>query len=88
MKKKPKIFYLRNRISRGENIFLKITKQILADLFSVNKQTIQRWIRESKLNPYSMQDIIEKYNNKHLLDNRKKNNKINTIDTNVSRETL
>ena len=52
-------------------VFLKVTVSVLAGLFKTTESTIRRWIRLGKLNPESLLDIIEKYNNRFLLDARR-----------------
>lgn len=44
------------------------TTNDLALLFKRRPSTIRRWILEDKLNPSSLKDIVDKYNDKYLLD--------------------
>lgn len=60
------------RGGRKSTVFLKITVPCLASLFGACEETIRRWIRSDKINPTSLIDIIEKYNNRSLLDKRRK----------------
>jgi len=53
-----------------EKIWLRVRTSTLAKLFNVNKRTILRWIRLGLINPKDMLDIVNKYNNRHLLDRR------------------
>lgn len=48
-----------------------ITYKDLADLFEANTRTIGRWVSTGRLS-LNLKDIIHKYNNRHLLDRRRK----------------
>jgi hypothetical protein len=50
----------------------KITIDDLTSLFKVAEPTVRRWIRLGRLDPSNLLDIIDKYNNRHLLDHRRK----------------
>ena len=70
MIKKPSIsLHQRNK---RRKIYCKITKPQLADLFSVPESTITSWIQHKKFDPSNLKDIILKFNNRFLLDKRKK----------------
>ena len=56
----------------GYKCYKKITVIDLAELFNVSKETIRRWIKLKRLDPTSISDIIEKLNNRALLDYRMK----------------
>jgi hypothetical protein len=56
---------------KGERIFLKVRTSTLCELFNCSPDTLRRWIRERRLDPSSLIDIVEKYNNPHMLDHRR-----------------
>jgi len=58
--------------NRNKKVYCKITKPQLSDLFEVPETTITGWIQHGNINPYSLTDIIYKYNNRHLLDRRRR----------------
>lgn len=60
------------RGGRGQTVHLKITYTILANLFGVEINTVRHWVSKNKLDPSNLLDIIEKYNNRSLLDKRRK----------------
>lgn len=55
---------------KGEKFLLKVRTGELARLFKVSKFTLRRWIRDKKLNPDSILDIIDKYLNRWKIDKR------------------
>jgi len=57
---------------RGSKILATCTCEDIANLFEVSKWTIYRWAKEGLLNPNDFKDIVYKYNNRHLLDKRRK----------------
>jgi hypothetical protein len=59
------------RDGRIPTVYCKITLQTLAELFQVSYRTIHRWIKQERLDPYSLEDIINKFNNPHYLDKRR-----------------
>lgn len=65
---------LNNRRKHGSKykVYMKITVQSLSLLFGVSQRTISRWIQKGKLNPRSLKDIIDKYNDRSKLDYRKR----------------
>ena len=60
---------------RGQRVHLKITYSILAEVYGVSISAVKRWVYERLLDTSNLLDIIEKYNNRHLLDKRRKPNK-------------
>ncbi len=54
-----------------EHTLIKLKRSHLVKLFGVSKFTIDRWIRLKLLNPYSLEDIVDKYNNRYKLDKRR-----------------
>jgi hypothetical protein len=56
----------------SRRVFVEVTTRELAQLLEVTEETIRRYIRSGRLDPYSLADIIDKYNNRHLLDKRRK----------------
>ena len=58
------------RGGRGETTHAKITYSTLADLFGVRVNTVRMWVYKGKLDPSNLLDIIEKYNNRYMLDGR------------------
>lgn len=56
----------------AEEILVKIRYSTLARLFNCRKSTVMRWKKQGKLDPYSLEDIIDKYNNREKLDYRRK----------------
>jgi len=59
-------YYPANR----DRVWLKLKTRDLAKLFNVSNETICRWARLGKLDPHSLLDIIDKYNNINMLDKR------------------
>ena len=57
-------------MSRGPWIHLKVTTTVLSKLFNKQPSTIRRWIREGRIDPTSIEDIIDKFNNPSKLDYR------------------
>lgn len=57
---------------KGSRVHLKVTKQELATLFGVSVFTLDRWARLDLINLKDIKDIIDKFNNRHLLDRRRK----------------
>ena len=55
-----------------EHTHLEITYSVLANLYKVSIITVRRWVSRGKLDPSDLLDIIEKYNNRELLDKRRK----------------
>jgi predicted site-specific integrase-resolvase len=55
---------------RGERIYNKVRTSDLCRLFNCSTQTLMRWIRQGRLDPTKLEDIIEKYNNRGMLDRR------------------
>jgi hypothetical protein len=55
---------------KGEKIFAQIRTSDLTELFQCSKRTLWRWVRLGRLDPSSLTDIIEKYNNPWMLDKR------------------
>lgn len=53
-------------------VHISITTPVLAKLFNVKEYTVHNWIRNKRLDPSNLLDIIEKYNNPHLLDRRRR----------------
>ena len=53
-------------------VLYEITYAKLAVLFNVSVHTIKKWKYNNLLNPYSLEDIIDKYNNRYKLDRRRK----------------
>ena len=64
--------YNRYRGGSKKTVLAEITYDMLATLFGVSTHTMRKYISNKKINPYSLQDIIEKYNNRELLDRRKR----------------
>jgi len=62
-----------NYTGRPEKVYTKVTVSEIAHLFGVSKYTVKHWIWTGRLNPTSLIDIINKYNNRYLLDRRIKN---------------
>ena len=60
------------RGGRKDEIFIEVTCSRLAELFNRNRRTIYRWIKENKLDPTNIIDIIDKFNNPHKLDRRRR----------------
>ena len=68
-----KIGFDKRRYTGGSTkVFLKVTTKELAELFEVTRRTIRRWVRLNRLDPTSLTDIVEKYNDPRALDKRKK----------------
>ena len=65
---------IKNRWTGGgsETTHLKITYSVLADLFDVKVDTVRKWVYYDKIDPSNLLDIIEKFNNRHLLDRRRR----------------
>ena len=55
----------------AEKIFIKVRTSDLCNLFNCSKETIRRWRVQGKLNPHSLEDVIEKYNDPSGLDKRR-----------------
>lgn len=51
----------RYRGGRPKNIYLSITIKELCDLFNITDKTLNRWIKENRLNPNSLQSICDRY---------------------------
>ena len=58
--------------SVSQRPYFSIGRPELAELFNVKPCTISKWIELKKINPFDIKDIIDKYNNRSLLDKRKK----------------
>jgi hypothetical protein len=58
-------------MAKGERIFLKLRTSDLCRLFYCSPDTLRRWIRLGRIDPRSIEDIIEKYNNPNVLDKRR-----------------
>ena len=52
---------LRCRKGKKETIYLSITIKELCDLFGISRMTLNRWIKENRLNPNSLQSICDRY---------------------------
>ena len=64
---------LGGRIMAGHpRVYKKVRLSDLVLLFKRKPSTIQRWIRLGLLDPSSLTDIVEKYNNPQSLDKRMK----------------
>ena len=57
---------------RQEKIFIKIRTSDLCDLFKCSPDTLRRWIRQGKIDPYSLRDVIEKSKDIKQLDGRRR----------------
>lgn len=60
---------------RGQGIYLRITKKVLADLFDLSQHTINKMIWNKELDPTDLSSVIELY----LKRKNKKEDKLNKI---------
>lgn len=54
--------YRGGRKQGSGGVLLRIRYSDLAELFNCSISTIKRWARTKQLDPYSLRDIIKKYN--------------------------
>ena len=52
---------IRYRGGRPKNIYLSITIKELCNLYNITDKTLNRWIKENRLNPDSLQSICDRY---------------------------
>jgi len=52
--------------------YVKIYAKDLAELYNIPKKRIYYLIKKGQLNPYSLEDIIDKYNNPHKLNKKRR----------------
>lgn len=64
--------YRGGRSLNSGQILLKVRYAHLARLFNCSNWTVKRWVRLKLLDPTSLLDIIDKYNNRWKLDGRRK----------------
>ena len=53
-------------------IRIRTSRKEIADIFGVKVSTVEAWVRRGAINLRDLVDIIDKYNNRHKLDKRRK----------------
>jgi hypothetical protein len=62
----------KNKMGNPKSFTLIITYDLLAKIFFVPRERIKKWVYAKKIDPNSLEDIIDKYTNPWKLDGRKK----------------
>ena len=57
---------------KNERIYIKIQTSELCELYKCTPDTLRRWVRLGRLDPTSLVDIVDKYNNRWKIDGRMK----------------
>ena len=54
-----------NRSGRGKDVLIKVTRDMLCDIFKISKMTLYRWTKEKKIDPTDLESVLQ-----HLIKHR------------------